>query len=342
MFKKYLIIGLAIMTSQATLARELFETNPTTVYPPGCLSNFTNGITTPTGSRQLYAQDVVSFQRSDDASKTANVEVQIFRRGCREENRSVLYVQLSLIDQGRILVPQVSAVLGPDEYPLRLVGEPNTFDDGQTGKSLTPGTYEYIVDGMAESQVNNNSKVMLPSQYSGPFTLKINDVLDPSIEYSIVLPTWNTNIAPARIPLHGRLSGIWVVEGAEDQGFLISFSEFVTVNGTQQLIFLSWYTFGADGTMLWITAAEVFEVGDSQVVLPLELVTNGEFMGATTADREVLSDATLRVEHCNELTFTFDLSDLGLGADTVTLVRLFSLETAGYACRDVEARLDAF
>ena len=59
---------------------------------------------------------------------------------------------------------------------------------------------------------------MLPSQYSGAFTLRITELLDSSTTYSVALPVWNTNIIPQRTPLMGRLSGVWVVEGAEARG----------------------------------------------------------------------------------------------------------------------------
>ena len=41
------------------------------------------------------------------------------------------------------------------------------------------------------------------------------------------------------------------------------------------------------------------------------------------------------------MSLTFNLEGLGLGADTVTLNGIFSLETASYACKDPTERLDA-
>ena len=339
MYKPYLLAA-GLLTSQAALAIELFETNPTTPYPPGCISTTLDGLTSPTGGRQVYGDDVLSFSGFPDTSNDALVNTQIFRRGCIEENRSILFIRFEVLGDA-FFAPNVSARVGPDEYELRLVSEPNTFESSQSGRALVPAVYEFIVDGLAESAVRNNTNVMTPTQYSGPFTLRITDFVDSSVEYSIALPAWNTNIKPIRVPLQGRLSGVWVAEGATDQGLLISFNELVVGEETQQFVFFSWYTFDAEGNTLWITAGDTHNVGASELQLDLQLVTNGEFMGDKTADREVISTATLRVESCNEMTLTYDLSSLGLGMGTATLLRLSSLETSGYACRDLEARLDA-
>ena len=63
MLKKLMIAATALMGTQAALAIELFETNPTQPYPPGCISTSTENITTPTGGRQVYAQDILTFPR---------------------------------------------------------------------------------------------------------------------------------------------------------------------------------------------------------------------------------------------------------------------------------------
>lgn len=342
MLQRILIACLALSNTTAAFAIELFETNPTTLYPPGCVSTTRSGLTTPTSSRQVYGQDVINLTNAADETKTTSVNVEIFRRGCIEPDRSVMYINFDLITSGtQFATPQLFAQVDGEDYPLRLTVEPNTFTEDETGRVNGLGSYSYIVDGLAELSVNQNSKVLSPSQYNGAFKLIIRDALDSNKEYSVDIPVWTTTIKPFRIPLNGRLTGPWVAEGAADQGFVISFNELPTADSVTQFVFFSWYTFGPDGTPIWLTAGKGFAVGDSEVDLPLELVTNGEFMGGTTADRQVVSTATLRVESCDELTLTYDLTSLGLGSGTATLRRVFSLETAGYACRDLEARRDA-
>ena len=82
-----------------------------------------------------------------------------------------------------------------------------------------------------------------------------------------------------------------------------------------------------------------YALGDTQVQFNIELVTNGQFMGTKTADRAVVGSGTIVANNCNDLTFNYDLSQLGLGSNSVTLVRVLSLETQGYACSDLLTRL---
>ncbi len=152
-----------------------------------------------------------------------------------------------------------------------------------------------------------------------------------------------------RLPLSGRQSGTWVIEGAADQGFQLAISDQVGVRqdsapGVPDLplvIFLTQYTFDTDGNMLWLTGAAEFEPGASEVTIPIERVTNGEFRGSKRADREIVGSVTITSNSCNDLGFEFDYSSLGLGQGVRRLQRIFSLETAGYDCRDYEARVAA-
>ncbi len=75
------------------------------------------------------------------------------------------------------------------------------------------------------------------------------------------------------------------------------------------------------------------------VTIPIVRVTNGEFRGSKAADREVAGSVTITGNNCNDLTLEYTLNDIGLGAGTKRLQRIYSLETAGYTCRDLEARM---
>lgn len=340
-----LVTGLMVVTTLGmgpVEARELFETSATTPYPPGCMSNRFDDLTTPTGSRQTYADDLVTFADAKDPSLSASVNVTVFRRGCKDPDRSVLFMQFEMVTANRsFAIPTVEAELSGGPYPLRLVSEPNTFETDETGRIQGPGTYLYIVDGMAEARVNSNSRLITPTQYSGPLTLRFTDPSDSNNSYTVNMPTWNTNIAPVRVPITGRHSGAWVADGAIDQGFVVSFNEWLVGDDIRQFLFFSWYTFDVDGNTLWLTAGNAYDRGASEVDLELELVSGGTFLGDDTANRVKVGTATLRAESCSEMTLTYDLTDLGLGSGTVTLRRIFALETAGYACMDLEARLDS-
>ncbi len=69
------------------------------------------------------------------------------------------------------------------------------------------------------------------------------------------------------------------------------------------LMFLSWYTYDANGDKLWLTGSSQFAMGDTEVTIPIEKVTHGEFMGSKTADRSVVGSVTITGNNCNDLTF---------------------------------------
>ncbi len=215
--------------------------------------------------------------------------------------------------------------------------EPNTRFEDFASKTLI-GTVGFVIDG-ADSAVQDNA--ISADQYNGAFRLVVEDTGGTGNVYEYDLPANNPDLKPKRKLLNGRMSGTWVVEGAADQGFQLSIQELWTNESPQPHAFLSWYTFDKDGNALWLTGAGTFGVmGDSGVYLQMELVTNGEFMDSKKAERRRLSDASLFVENCNRLRFSYDLEELGLGKNIVYLKRLYSLETAGYACRDIQSRLD--
>ena len=253
-----------------------------------------------------------------------------------------MFLSTSLVAGGEaFFMPRIFAEVGGKRYPLRLVNEPNSFEQKQGGKLKSSGLNEFIMDGVAESEIANTENILSVAQYNGAFTLIIQDGFDPSTEFQLPISEYTGFQKPRKFPLNGRLSGTWVVEGANDQGFLVSFNEFIDETGVQNMVFLSWYTFNTDGSLLWFTAAAFHDVAADSVNLDIELVSNGEFLGSKTADREVVGSALLTAESCNEMTFEFDLTGMGLGSETVTLKRIFSLETAGFSCREQTARLDA-
>jgi hypothetical protein len=70
-------------------------------------------------------------------------------------------------------------------------------------------------------------------------------------------------------------------------------------------------------------------------------VQGGEFMGDKPASREAAGTVRLTANSCNDITFEFDYAQLGMGSGSHRLERLYSLEIAGYDCRDYQARVAA-
>jgi len=148
------------------------------------------------------------------------------------------------------------------------------------------------------------------------------------------------------MPLNGRHSGPWLIAGARDQGLTLSFSNRLSHPATLAaqaerspvFVFLAWYTFDAEGRLLWLTGSGEFEQGADSVELTFVLVTEGEFLGGRRANRVPAGTATLSAKSCANLVLDYDLSAIGLGTGSEQLERLHELEIAGYNCRDHDAR----
>lgn len=344
MFKKYYLAGLAVLMSPTAFAIENFVTHATTLYPPACLSTAgVEEVFTPSETRIAYLDQTVSqFTAFPDTKNNATVDMQIVRRGCKDSDRSVLLVSVSLITGGEsFFLPRLFADVDGTRYPLRLANEPNSFEQNYGGALQSTGRVEFVIDGVAESRIASTANILSIAQYNGAFRLVMQDGFDETREVELAIDAYSGFQVPRKFPMNGRMSGNWVSEGATEQGFLISFNEFIDENGVQNMVFLSWYTFATDGSTLWLVANTFHDIAEDSVQLTIQLVENGEFLGNKTVDRTDVGTATMTVENCNEITFEYDLTSLGLSAGTITLTRIFSLEIAGYACRDQTARLDA-
>jgi hypothetical protein len=334
-----IISGLFLLFLTASaLAQENYVTNIETLYPPGCATNAQFDNDDVQGEIELI-QDGTVLLVNPVTQGLSTVLVAVYRQGCAEENRAIIRIDMEVLNGGATLVPVVRAVIDDDAFVMRLTSDPNSFMEVNAGSLLfTRERRTFYLDGPSLTDraviIDSDIPLMTPEQYNGDFRLDIFDILD-STQFSVPVPAYENNLHSAAMPFNGRLSGNWVVAGVPDQGFVIAFEELP--DGTN-FVFVSWYTFDSEGNLLWLTAGDTYEIGDSSIDLPIELVTNGEFLGSSSADRTVVGTATLAGVDCNNLQFTFDLSQLGLGSGTVRLQRLFSLETAGYACRDQKER----
>jgi len=337
-------------------AYENFIENPTSPYPAGC-------VTIPDSQTFVYGDNVervyddqLTLTDATDLSNELPVNVHVYRIACADPNRSVIWIEFEIPDSLNpdltfYLTPEVHAFIDGQDITMRLTGEPNTWGsatepDGfghviggyQEFANGTPLTWIYVLDNLSLYATFSNPDVfMSPGQYNDGFRL---DLLTLNSTWSVDIPsTFDTLSANSRIPLSGRLSGNWVVQGVPDQGFVIAISELT--NSLDPLMFLSWYTYDNDGNTLWLTGAAQFEIGDTRITIPIELVTNGQFLGTKVADRNVVGSVIITANDCNDLSFHYELNDLNLGSGDERLERRFSLETAGYVCRDLEARVEA-
>jgi len=358
---------------QAVLADPYYTGVANTPYPPGCA-------TLPLRQADLYGNNaalvydgdiwldhVHQGQSADPHGYRGQVDLKVWRIGCPEPDRSVVLVEFRLKPgweaSSTYRVPVVGSDGGPmHRIPFELKAEANAWGQGITQDSLTVHafgdytggwddphrfTWRYVLDIGPMGQFWDPG--FLTEYYNGHFPLDFY-AEDGSTLLQVVVPATHEVLEPSpALPLNGRLSGTWVETGAADQGLLLSFSNPVPPAGDTMLepelsdlsVFLSWYTFDATGKLLWLTGAARFTQGATEVSIPIERVTQGQFLGGKKAERAVVGSVRLRARQCNDLEAGYELGGLDLGTGTMRLQRFEALEVAGYACRDYKARLDS-
>jgi hypothetical protein len=329
------------------------------VYAPGC-------VTVPELHTSLYGENVVKFFEGRlalvNARKTSEKQdaiVAAYRVACTDSNRSVIWLSFSIppeLDSSTLyLMPNVSYVLkNANEVSANLSRDPRGSlaffgppspvignSDENAAAEDSPRTWLYIVHG--DGGWGWDLPLMTPELYNESFSLLLGTPAFKQGRYRIEVPSTATVLKPnTHLPLNGRLSGHWVVEGAADQGIMLAISELVPgsipapdeIGRSKLLLFLSWYTFDDDGKPLWLTGSAQFLPGESEVTLPIVLVSQGEFLGAAGGQRTQAGSVNLRSVSCGQIDVGYDLSGIGLGSGSTKLKRLFSLEISDYPCSD--------
>jgi hypothetical protein len=365
---------LALLGCNFALANSNFVSNPRLPYPPACAR-----VPAMDASAEPDAQVVKFYDEQielyESQSGTAiPVGLTVYRSACSEPGRSLIWLQFTLAETDAspavefLLPTAVAEVVDHWRIAMNLASEPNSWGSG--GRVDAERTFivsqprgsaaEYVsvsgerswlflLDGGPQNGWWYGDSGLTPSQYNARFKLVLR--FPPYDFLSIAVPaTAELFPMPApSLPLSGRHSGTWVIESAADQGFQLAISEQVGRRtdfrpGVPELplvIFFSQYTFNEDSEPLWLVGNAEFVPGADSVTVPILQVSNGEFRGSKTAQRQVIGSVTLTSNSCNDLTFQYDYSSIGLGTGSWRLQRLFSLETAGYDCRDYEARVEA-
>jgi hypothetical protein len=365
----------------SAMADPFFTGNPWSPIPPGC-------VTRPDLQAVLYGvNEILVLDRDIDllhtdslignrdgalSDKRVRAHVRITRQLCAEPNRSALFVQfgfpesLQYTNQAHYLRPDFWAdtadgtsvgwftplaepsgsIVG--RLPDRL-GQPVFGDFADGWENLSQVTWTYLLDLAGPLGGYKDYAAQAADAYNQELSLSSEILMwdEPVVGWQV--PATSAAAPPTGMPLNGRHSGTWIVEGARDQGVALSFSNRIPVNpddGWQPewapvFLFLTWFTFDAEGRMLWLTGSGEFPQGAASVEAELVEVRGGSFLGAARAQRSPAGRVTLSARSCAELTLDFDLSALGLGTGTRRLERLHELEIAGYNCRDHEARRQA-
>ena len=350
-----------------------FAGNPRLPFPPSCATEMD---TYRERGVRVLTKDIQLHDRLENES--VPFVFSIYRAPCSERDRSLILAELHPADiwAGRefeVALPWIRATPEGTDYEFILV--PVTEPNGWSAWGNLEQQQAFLV---SRSRAIEDSTMVIdpelrwrfllvntpslywsdpswgswwgisPSKYNGALRLVFGTSFDTwEIDVPSTSSLWQTVSEP--LPLSGRHSGTWVVDGASDQGFQLSFSEQVgpranfesAIPDLPLVVFLSQYTFDAAGRPLWLVGNVEIWPGATEVTMPVYRVTDGRFRGERPAQRELAGEVTLRSRSCNDVEFAYDYAAIGLGAGSRRLVRLFSLETAGYDCRDYEARVDA-
>jgi hypothetical protein len=366
--KSLWVLIVALVFGHDAQAFPNFVTNPYTLYPPGCatLTQWQSAVYGENAVKFFEGRVFLSVAATGDERRAANLAA--FRVACADAGRSVIRLEFTIpedVNPGTYYqTPWVSAEVAPYwNIGMSLLQEPGTWGagiepwfhaqvfggyDDWSGENGYDKTWVFLLDNSGPSAYTYTSGLMSAAQYNDSFRLHIAAGLEDGGNLFIDVPATDASIqANPSLPLNGRLSGVWVVDGAPDQGFVIAVSEIpldavpepYEITETRLVLFLSWYAFDGNGAPMWLVGNADFTIGATHVTIPVMRVSNGELFGSKTADREQVGSATISANSCNDLTFQYDLSAAGLGAGSEHLQRLYAMEVAGYACRDLEARM---
>lgn len=360
-----LVLLLLLMPSFQAVAWSNFFENPYAPYPAGCsaVADWWEG---PDGSKLVkFHEGTISLRGTNHNS--APMVIRAYRAACVEPNRSLILLQFTTPNDqtdGYYFMPG-TRVMSAEGYELNMslaleqgswnMGNGGSAYPSQFGLDNCAGNngfcsvygWSFVLDNASPLYWwSSLDYLMTAEDYNNSFTLE----LTPAVGYEVyrihVPPTADLLASRTSMPISGRHSGLWVVDGAPDQGFNIAISdippsEISWTGEVPVLFFLSWYTFDKDGNPLWLSGAAHFPYGASELSFPLVLVTDGEFASGKAASRRTVGNVTLKANSCNDLSLDYDLGELELGAGSKQLQRVFSLELAGYACRDMQARIDS-
>ena len=367
------------------LANSNFVSNPYLPYPPSCANMPESSATAVADTGAVKFFEAVIALPDQQSFEQVDFVLSAYRSPCSEVGRSLLWLEFRLSQANarkdiEVMVPVIVAeyligaaihpsisILSPvtdpnswgegssvDRERLLLVTRPHGDPDGNDGKVTDNGelSWWFLLDNASPlvDDAYNVPYLMPAAAYNGHFTLRLRYPPNYNILQFEVPSIADMGLEPNAIfPITGRLSGNWVIEGANDQGFMLAISSLPGLPDADSgryppfsmVLFFSQYTFDQAGKMLWLTGAAQFLPGVRQVSLPIDEVNQGEFRSDQPAQRRTVGHITLTANNCNDITMEYDYNGLGLGSGTKRLQRLISLETAGYDCRDYAARLEA-
>ena len=299
-----LTIWLALLCSCNAQAYSNFIENPYTPYPPGCVSLPTPQLGLQGDNVARFYEGKIQLANARDGREGVEAGLSMYRVACPEPNRSVIWIELSIpstSDPGELYnVPYGWTWNKTHLADIALISPGGAMDNWagwghDVGRQVLNADPPYWIDGPVKKWYfvlsNLNHWIYGNSYTPGYFTAteyNENFRLGLNWDHEYEIPsTASLFYERPRMPISGRLSGNWVIEGAADQGLALNISERVPeavpepdeLLSSRLVMFLSWYTYDSHGGMLWLTGAAQFNQGDSDVTLAIERVRQGEFMG---------------------------------------------------------------
>ena len=343
--KKLILPFFLVIFTFSVPAQENYATNPFSPYPPACATNYQIWDKYNTSGTEIIHSGII--QLTGEAGTLRDVELTVWRKGCAEAGRSVILVDLKPVDDSDgmdewVFTPWFwAATRRAPQIKMRAISEPNTsYATDETQKLWERGSYTLFLEN--PSIYSEFGYIMVnPEEYNGAWQLRVRDVGNPTVNtLEIDIPAYTNNLQTPLMALTGRLSGTWVVSGVPDQGIVLAFEEEGSSLMPRGLFFMSWYTFDDRGALLWLTGNGFYERGATEITVDILLVTHGRFLGTEEAEREIVGTARIVAQDCNSLVLEYDLEAIGLGSGAEILQRIFSLEIQGYACRDIQSRIN--
>ncbi|MEM9533370.1 MAG: PQQ-dependent sugar dehydrogenase [Pseudomonadota bacterium] len=123
-------------------------------------------------------------------------------------------------------------------------------------------------------------------------------------------------------PIDGSLSGTYVVEGLNDQGFFVTVGS--NANGT--FVFIAWFTFDEQGNPRWLVGVDDIEDGATEVTLTMQEINGLPFLDFSDnlATRNEFGTMTFRSGVCGRFDADYDFGANGTG--TLQLDKLTNIE----------------
>lgn len=334
-----LVTGKASATGEINVLTDLFSP-----FPPGCVA-----LSLPTGPASqdnLLWEEVVPAPGIGSASLDAEVLVTIWRVGCHDEGYSVVMVRLQKLSGPRpVLVPQVFVEAGEVDIPFheaQLITHPAVGNVGASGSVMSEAGQTFML--AADPIAIDGATDFFPIDYNALFTLELSwEAYAPTVATLgelFPIDGYFPELDPpqfASLPLHGRMSGSYMVPGKAATGLFLKIGELVD---DTNFLFAKFFTY-IDGTPIWIAGNTVgLEPGFTRADIEMQYIDGGQLFTSpldfteNDVDRKFFGTLGVEALTCNSLRLHYDFRENDLGRDfgqgSVVVDRLTRI--AGHDC----------